>query len=104
MTILLQEKAGLPLPQPLGPRTRVPTDRAVVVLLIDRLNRWNGSAGDQKDAHWAFLGVLGPAADRLIRARDAEAADSLKATWNSDGAEVDSNAVIALLNRVVPCP
>ena len=79
-------------------------DRALVVIVINRLNQWNAADGDEKAAHWAFLQVLGPAADRLIRARDTEAADTLMSAWSSDGTNTGSADLIAILNRVVPCP
>ena len=59
---------------------------------------------ETKTAHWAFLQVLGPAADRLIRVRDTEAADTLMSAWSSDGINIGSADLIATLNRVVPYP
>ena len=75
-------------------------DRALAAVLIDRLNTWNGSDA----AAWAFLQVLGPVADRAVRAIDPAKADTLAAAWAGDGSDQDAATLAGHLNDLFPCP
>ena len=79
-------------------------NRALTVLLIDRLNHFSGSQGSERVAAWSFLKVLGPVLNRAANEINAETASQLAETWSSDGSEVDPMAVILDLNSLFPCP
>ena len=79
-------------------------NRALVVLLIDRLNTFGQAEGDERTAAWAYLQVLGPVLDRAARSASEERADELAAVWLSDGSDLDREGVIGQLNTLFPCP
>ncbi|MEE2787924.1 MAG: hypothetical protein VX589_11345 [Myxococcota bacterium] len=79
-------------------------DRGLVVILTDRLETWKNAVDLEKAKAWAFLEILGPVADRLLRARNPDLAETIARVWRSGGEGVDADVIIAQLNDLVPCP
>jgi hypothetical protein len=79
--------------------------RGVVAVFEARLRAMAAATGAERDAHFAFVKVLAPLLDRAVRARDADAADTLRAQLAATApAGVDASRVIAALERALPCP
>ena len=74
-------------------------------ILIQRVNIFRDSEGDAKSAAWAFLEIMGPTADRAIRASSPESADRLATIWATEnGEDVSAEEIIGLINAAHPCP
>ena len=76
-------------------------DRALVVVLRERLGLLDGAEAPEQ---WAFLEVLGPVADRALRLKDAGAADALRDGWAGGMEGFDAADARSSLDAVLPCP
>lgn len=90
-------------------RARAQMDRAltrgIVRVLQDRAQRVVRTAGAERDAHFAFVKVLGPLLDRAARAADPAAADVLRAAFQgSDPGAFPAASVVSALEQLFPCP
>ncbi len=79
-------------------------DRGLAATLIDRLARFSKTQGERRQAHWAFLQILGPAFDRAARGTNADTADALQAIWGGQATTTAASTATGLLNEVTPCP
>jgi hypothetical protein len=79
--------------------------RGLALILRDRFGQIGCSAGEIRDAHMAFVGVLGPFLDRAARAIDPAKADALKAQYTAaTPAQVDVAQAQQLLDQLFSCP
>jgi hypothetical protein len=82
-------------------------DRAILTgvarIVADRLETMRGAAGEQRDAAWAFIEILGPVLDREAEVRDADGAASLAADWAAGPDAIDVDATICDLETVFHC-
>lgn len=98
-----------PMNVALRERARAQLDRAltrgIALVLIDRVRRVASSTGAERDAHFAFVKVMGPLLDRAARAVSPSGADALAAALRGDDpAAFDARAVAAGLSALFPCP
>ncbi|MCS6799236.1 MAG: hypothetical protein NZ898_12040 [Myxococcota bacterium] len=90
-------------------RARTQFDRAVLhglaMVLRDRLVRLCSATGGEREYLWTFSRTLLDLFDRIVRARNAEVADELRAFSMLDDPSVDAvHAAIGDLDAVFDCP
>lgn len=79
--------------------------RGMALILRDRFGQLSCSSGDQKEANFTFVKLMGGFLDRAARAADATKADQLKAQWNAqDASGVNVATAQQLLDQLFPCP
>jgi hypothetical protein len=78
--------------------------RGVALIVIARLEALAVAEGDERDATWSFIEILGPVLDREAAARDGAAAGRLAAAWASGPDAIDVEATICDLETVFHCP
>ncbi len=78
--------------------------RGVALVVVDRLETLRAAAGDEREAAWAFIEILGPFLDREAESRDPDAAASLAAAWAAGPDAIDIDATVCDLQTVFHCP
>jgi hypothetical protein len=94
------------------PPAEFPAVRERVRDQIDRLNnhtlalilRSRLSTVACEPASLEFVRTLGPVLDVVVRAKNAEAADRLRAEWSKSGAEMDVASIHRVLDDLFGCP
>lgn len=90
-------------------RARTQLDKAMLrgmaVIVRQRFQELTCTAGEAKEARWAFLQVLVPLMEREARVRGPAEADILMVqVKKEDPEEVDVSAAVEALDRLFPCP
>lgn len=98
-----------PMNAELRDRARTQLDRAltraIALVLTERVNRVASTAGAERDAHFAFVKVMGPLFDRAARAANPAIADQLAAAFRGDDPATFPGAMVsAALQTLFPCP
>lgn len=79
-------------------------DRALAVVVMDRLGYMKRDTGERKAADWAFISLTAGALDRAARIKDAAAATTLRAeAQKTDPATVQIDVMQAALQQLFPC-
>jgi hypothetical protein len=90
-------------------RARTQLDRAltrgIVLMLNSRIRSVATTTGVERDAHFAWVKVVGPLMDRAVRALDVTAANALQSAFmGTDPGAFPGAMVTATLERLFPCP
>ena len=102
-------KDALPMDTAARERARTQLDRAltrgIVLMLNSRIRSVATTTGVERDAHFAWVKVVGPLMDRAVRALDVTAANALQSAFmGTDPGAFPGAMVTATLERLFPCP
>ncbi len=102
-------KDALPMDTAARDRARAQLDRGltrgIVALLNSHVRSVGTTTGAERDAHFAWVKVVGPLMDRAVRALDVTAANALQTAFmGTDPGAFPGAMVTATLERLFPCP
>ena len=102
-------KDALPMDTAARDRARAQLDRAltrgIVLMLNSRIRSVATTTGIERDAHFAWVRVVGPLMDRAVRALDVTAANALQMAFMGNSPEAFPGAMVtSTLERLFPCP